>query len=130
MFITQPSIFSTSENGDLPAGIKHAHLISEDHSAIRQTASVVPEYFNISKDKILFGADTGPFASIHFSIDMPEEYIPTIWDEAVRSNNVFVKCGCMAIQIGTGPMLWMQEHHGPEQPLAGKYLTAYCGYYD
>ena len=129
MFITQPSISFTSENGDLPAGIKRAHLISEDHSAICQTASVVPEYFNIPKDKILFGADTGPFASIHFSIDMPEEYIPMIWDEAVCSNNVFVKCGCMAIQIWN----WNWPHavdaraSWSRAPLPGMYLTAYCG---
>ena len=118
-------ISSSSDSGDLPAGIKRAHLISEDHSAIHRTAREVPEHFNIPKDKVEFGADTGPFASIHFSIDVPEEYIPMIWEEAVRRNNVFVKCGCMAIQIGTGPMLWMREHHGPEHTLPGKCLIVH-----
>ena len=107
---------------DFPASEKRqrVYLISPDYDAIHRTTDVIQE-LGIPNDVVEVAVDSGQFASIYFSIDVPEEYIPRIWYEALRSNNRLVKCGSLAIQIGTGPMLWMRNRfHAPEQPLPGK----------
>lgn len=96
-------------------------MVSPGLDTIHQATAVIQE-LGIPKGVVDVAADTGEFASIYFTIDVPEEYIPRIWHEAIRNNNRLVKCGSLAIQIGTGPMLWMRNRfHAPEQPLPSKY---------
>ena len=75
----------------------------------------------IPQEDVELGMERGPFTSIYFSIDVAEKYVPWFWQQAQMPKNVFMECGVMAIQIGTGPMLWISNPPLPHQ--AGKLTS-------
>ena len=85
---------------------RRIYCVSEDIGAMQELKGVVYQ-LGIPQEDISLGEDTGRFASIYFTLDLPDQYVPRLWQHAQIKQNVLVRCGIMAIQIEMGPMLWM-----------------------
>ena len=91
---------------------------------MHRISRLVQDDFQIPPEDIEVGKERGQFASIYFTVDVAEQYVPLFWQQAQMTKNLLVQCGVMAIQVGSGPMLWMvNPYQPPPQPLAGKHYS-------